>query len=139
MKKITLLLLLPALLLTGCGDDDSTTNNQNPEGMAGKWNLINQSGGFQGQNLDFDSGVIVWDFNPDDEEIAIVNNSESEDGITFPTDIYNYHMLPNEVSPATCEKTLNLEEMDLGCINIEGDTMIITPVGADMFTLTFKR
>ena len=140
MKKIILFLLLPALLLYACGDDDdNTTNNENPVGMAGKWNLVNQSGGFQGQSLDYEPGDVVWTFDLQDEKIAIVNNSDIEDGVNFPTATYNYYLLPNEVSPADCEKTLNLEEMDLGCVSINGDTMIITPVGADMHTLTFKR
>jgi hypothetical protein len=139
MKKIILLSLLPALLLTGCGNDDDSAPAENPTGMAGKWNLVNQNGGFQGQNIDIEPGDVVWTFNLTDENIAIVNNSEVEDGVNFPTATYNYYMLPNQVSPADCEKTLNLEEMDLGCVSISGNTMIITPVGADMHTLTFKR
>lgn len=140
MRKIILLLLLPALLLTGCrNDDDKTTDNNNPEGMAGKWNLVNQSGGFQGQDLNFDAGDITWTFNPDNTKISIVNDATDENGMTVPTGVYTYYMLPNNVSPADCDKTLNLEEMDLGCVSIQGNTMIVTPVGADMFTLTFKR
>lgn len=140
MRKIILLLLLPSMLLTACGDDDNTnTNNDSPEGMAGKWNLINQSGGFQGHSLDFEPGDVVWTFNLTDEKVAVVNNSDTEDGVSLPTATYNYYMLPNEVSPDDCDKTLNLEEMDLGCVNVQGNTMIVTPVGADMYTLTFKR
>lgn len=139
MKKFILFLLLPAALLTACGDDDNNNINDDPVVMAGKWNLVNQSGGFQGHTLNFEPGEVVWDFNTDDEKIAIVNNSEIEDGVNVPTATYNYYMLPNEVSPADCDKTLNLEEMDLGCVSINGNTMIITPVGADMYTLTFKR
>lgn len=139
MKKIILLSLLPALLLTGCGNDDDAAPAENPTGMGGKWNLVNQSGGFQGQNIDIEPGDVVWTINLTDENIAIVNNSDVEDGVNFPTATYNYYMLPNNVSPADCEKTLNLEEMDLGCVSIDGNTMIITPVGADMHTLTFKR
>lgn len=140
MKIFLLLLLMPALLLTACGDDDNkSTNDENPTGMAGKWNLVNQSGGFKGQSLDFEPGDVVWTFNLQDEKIAIVNNSEITDGVSFPTATYNYYLLPNQVSPADCEKTLNLEEMNLGCVSIDGNTMIITPVGADMHTLTFKR
>lgn len=139
MKKIILLSLLPALLLTGCGNDDDAAPAENPTGMVGKWNLVNQSGGFQGQDLNFETGDIVWTFNTETNKIAVVNNSDDANGMTVATGTYTYYMLPNNVSPADCEKTLNLEEMDLGCVSIQGNTMIVTPVGADMFTLTFKR
>lgn len=139
MRKIILLLLLPAVLLSACGNDDDKASENNPEGMAGKWNLVNQSGGFQGQDLNFNPGDIVWTFNLDNSKISITNQAPNENGMTVPTGIYSYYMLPNNVSPADCSKTLNLEEMDLGCVNIQENTMIVTPIGADMFTLTFKR
>lgn len=139
MKKILPFLLLTALLTTACNDDNANSTLITPEGISGKWNLVNQRGGFQGHSLDFENGEVVWTFNSEDEIVAIENNSDGTDGINFPTAIYNYSMVTNEVSPESCDKTLNIEVVDLGCINIEGNIMTITPVGADMYTLTFKR
>ncbi|PZR24283.1 MAG: hypothetical protein DI539_01005 [Flavobacterium psychrophilum] len=120
------------------GDEDKYSDNT-PAEMTGKWNLVNQSGGFAGQDLNFEPGDIIWTFDTESGKIAIVNEADNENGMTVPTGTYNYYMLSNEVSPETCDKTLNLEEMDLGCVSITGNIMVFTPVGADMFTLTFKR
>lgn len=139
MKKIFPFLLLTALLTTACNDDNANITVITPEGISGKWNLVNQNGGFQGHSLDFETGEVVWTFNSEDEIVTIENNSDGTDGINFPTAIYNYSMIPNEVSPESCDKTLNIETVDLGCIHIENNIMTLTPVGADMYTLTFKR
>lgn len=139
MKKILFFLSLTALLITACNDDNVNSTTTTPAGISGKWNLVNQSGGFQGHSLEFETGKVVWTFNSEDEIVAIENNSDVTDGINFPTAIYNYSMITNEVSPESCDKTLNIHTVDLGCTNIEGNIMIITPTGADMYTLTFKR
>lgn len=138
MKKILFMLLIsPLLLATSCDeDDDSSIPNTT---LTGRWNLVNVSGGLQGQDFDIPNGSITWTFNANNT-VQVVNNNPADGNAEdfFETGTYNYQYTTNEVS-TTCNQTLKIDDIDLGCQNIQGNTMTLSQVEADGYLLTLKK
>jgi hypothetical protein len=137
MKKIFLLCMFVALLWS-CEDDDNVTAS--PSALRGTWNLVNVSGGITGSSFNFPPGTIKWKFNDQSNTVNVVNNNPADSNAEdfFETGTYSYVYTENEVS-TTCVNTLTIDNVDLGCQHISGQTMTLTQVVADGYVLTLKR
>ena len=131
MKKAFLLLLLPALFITGCSDDEPI----NTIGLENQWNLVEIYTPFVAQGQTFEKGSIVWTFNEIDREIDVVNNSGNNDA-GLSTGTYGYTI---GAETNACNEALFIEESDFGCLTISGDTLIATKEYVDGPRYTFVR
>lgn len=142
MKKITLLLLLvPLLFMQACNNDDDTqVNPQNPQ-AEGTWKLINVSGSIAGVSHNYEEGVITWTFEEDMQMIQIVNNSTDTNKYSGPeSGHYDYEIIPNEATPQSCLSTIEVGSfLNLGCQDLNGNTMVFTQLEADGYVFTFKK
>ncbi len=133
-----MLLISPLLLATSCDEDDDNNNPANSS-MTGRWKLVNVSGGIQGQNFDVPNSSITWTFNSNNT-VQVVNNNPADTNAEdfFETGTYNYQYVPSEIT-VICASSLEIDDIDLGCQNIQGDTMILTQVESDGYVLTLKK
>ena len=137
MKKFIFLNLVCVLLCLSCTqDDDAPITNQ----LEASWSLINVSGSFAGIDQDIPVGIIVWTFNTTDDTVTIVNNNTDEE-ITdfFESGTYTYHFVNNEEQTEECSESLFVDEIDFGCQNITGNTMVVSNVWVDGYQLTFVK
>jgi len=140
MKKLHFLALLPvAMLLANCGDDDNKTVNKHPE-LAHAWSLTNVSGSIAGISKDYEPGTIIWNFNTNNSIITVVNNNTDESAPdALDSGVYSYHFVENEITPATCSESIEVNESNLGCTSVNGNTLIISMVESDGYQLTFTK
>ncbi|MGQ2984253.1 hypothetical protein [Flavobacterium sp.] len=139
MKRITfLLLLLPALCLTSCNDDDTTPDMESPE-LAATWKLVNVSGSIAGVSYDFEPGTIKWTFNMDGTVNVINNNTNENAEEFFGSGTYDFHFEANEATPEMCTHSLFVENLELGCQDVTETQLIISQVWADGYQLTFVK
>ncbi|OIQ18622.1 MAG: hypothetical protein BM557_06770 [Flavobacterium sp. MedPE-SWcel] len=137
MKKILLLSITTLLLCVGCSDDDSAPA-VNP--LNASWNLTNVSGSLLGIDQDIEEGLIVWAFNTTNNTVTVVNNNTDEDVTDFfESGTYNYSYETNYIGIETCAESLKVNDINFGCQNITGNTMILSDIAADGYQLTFTK
>ncbi|MES2485936.1 MAG: hypothetical protein V4581_08345 [Bacteroidota bacterium] len=133
MKKFALIFLFfPALLLTGCNNDDDTTANAS--GLEGLWFLYNVSGGFGGQNHDFEMAKFTWEFKPGN--VLRVQNNETDDNVPLSEGSYTYSITDVE---GVCNESLTASDRSFGCITIQNDTLTLSEAFVDGSVLKFKK
>ncbi|MGS2725586.1 hypothetical protein ACU8DI_03180 [Psychroserpens sp. BH13MA-6] len=133
--KTHLVILLCCLLTLSCNSDDDAAVVIEPT-IDGQWSLTNISGGLVGMDQDFEQGTIVWDFDTQNEQVTITNNSDSEmvySGLNSGT--YDYSVSSTETSTVISVDFLNLEIMTLTANQLVLDDGI----AFDGFLLTFMR
>ncbi|TRW27374.1 hypothetical protein FMM05_01680 [Flavobacterium zepuense] len=132
MKKILLILLLPALAITGCSDDDQI----NTAGLEGSWSLVEIHNGFGATNIGYDEGIVIWTFDEQEREIDVVNSASADNYSALATGNYGYTIgAENQV----CNDALFIEEDAYGCISITNDTLRVSSAHVDGDILTFVR
>jgi hypothetical protein len=136
MKKLKFLVVMPLfLLLQSCCNN----NEESPTPtLAGKWKLINVSGGFVGVNDNFPPGQITWDINPDASSVTVVNNNTNSDlQDILESGVYDYSLTPDPNS--ICPNTFTVNNLDLGCYSVSNTALIISYDYADGMRLQFIR
>ena len=135
MKKDICLLLLIVFTLA-CNDDDVSSNNEPT--LKGQWSLTNVTGGFAGIDDAYEKDVIIWGFNPNDQELTVTNTNIEliiYDG--FPTGVYDYQVV-NLTGDAV---TLMIDDFNFS-LSALTDSSFVLQKGAfveDGFQLTFMR
>lgn len=134
MKKSTYLMVL-LLLSLSCNQNDDTPQNDEAT-LHGSWSLTHILGGLAGVNDDFETGLIVWDFNDNDHTINITNNNTSNvihSG--YPSGVYNY-----EVITTANDTTLIIENTELKITSLTTHHLIIDEgYISDGFQYTFSK
>ena len=140
-KSIFILLLAPLLFLSACSDDDAAPNNLQGEPVEGTWKLVNVSGSIAGVSHDFAAGEVTWTFEENMQMIQIVNNVTDTNTYSGPgSGHYDYENVPNEITPQSCTTTIEVGSfLNMGCRDINGNTMVFTQLEADGYIFTFKR
>lgn len=135
MKKSLFLLIAIPLLAVSCNDDDNTAQANN---LQGRWNLVNVSGGLMGQDLDIPSGTITWTFGYN--TVKVINNNPADTSAEdfFETGNYNYEYSESEAS-IICTQTLKINNVDLGCVTVQDNTLKLTMQENDGYILILKR
>lgn len=151
MRKINnLLLALSACLLIACSDDSTTTANTNttdalsakgsgksPD-FEGRWNLIRVTGSIAGVTNEFPEGTIVWTIDESAGTVDVVNNNDEPVEDFFDTGVYNYNFVASEM-PSMCSQTIEVNQLDLGCVEMGDNGLTFTQTYSDGYVLTFKR
>ncbi|TDP59158.1 hypothetical protein [Flavobacterium dankookense] len=137
MKTIykTLLLLL-VLTQFSCNDDERNDNFENQ--INGQWRLTKVAGGLVGINHTFDPITIVWTFNTSNNTVTIVNNNPDDSIIYdgFETGVYEYQIENNPVSNL-CDDVITIDGIEMGCIDIVNNKLVIDQSFSDGFQLEF--
>ncbi|MCW4467892.1 hypothetical protein OGH69_02855 [Flavobacterium sp. MFBS3-15] len=139
MKRKLFLLVLPALFLMSCGDDDESGTIYTIPETSAPYNLVNVSGSIVGVSHDFEPRTITWKFNTD-QTVTVVNNNTNEDAEDFfESGTYELSYQPAEYTPAPCEENLFIDNIDFGCVNATDSGLILTQAVADGYVLTFIK
>lgn len=142
MKNLKLLILLVSLpFCFACNDDDDSNTTPINSSLDGSWNLVHVSGGFGGEDNEFEEGLITWTFNESEGTITVVNNNPADLYDALGTGTYTYDLMP--VESMSCNTSLNvtLDDMILnfGCMTIVNNDMTISNLESDGYLHTFKR
>ncbi|WP_298900902.1 hypothetical protein [uncultured Psychroserpens sp.] len=133
MKKYSYLLVFTLLAFACYNDDDSTQNNE--PSLFGEWSLINVSGGLIGVDQDFDSDLIIWDFNQDTMQLTITNNNTDADFDGWPTGVYNY-----TVSSTDDGLTIVIENFSMTVVTLTSTSLTLDEgIAVDGFLFKFNR
>jgi hypothetical protein len=144
MKKLSLLsLLLPAVMITSCSDDEQTAaTNPDPVGIGAKYSLINVSGSIAGVSNNFEPGTITWQFNEENNTVTVVNNFDDNNGMVedfFTSGTYSFIQVEGGSPSNTCQTTFEADGIELGCFSeAEDGTIIFNQQYADGYALTLK-
>jgi len=136
MKKIVFILLaLHSILLTGCSEDDKPV-----EALQGRWNLIEVSGGFGGGGEQFQRGDITWTFNENNQTIVVTDNRlvvPHHPGFGgLPEGTHNYTL---SAEGEVCDEALHVDNINFGCVSIQGNHLQLSMNHADGLVHTFIR
>lgn len=138
MKNLKILASLFAIMLfIGCNSDDDKNAQAT---LKGEWKLIEVNGTIAGINDEFESGLITWNFNPQTETFAVVNNNtdESKQDV-FDTGTYSYNIVPATTTNSVCGQTIELDNVNYGCFTLTSTTLQINQGEADGTILKFIR
>ena len=131
MKTLIVYSLMFITSVVGCDPEDINPNTDNS--IDGTWNLTHVSGGIDGRNLTFDTGVIVWTFNEETGMVTIVNSSDNGLSV-FQSGTYSF--LIEEMGG---HKTISINGMDFGIIDISADKINIDQEVADGIFLELTK
>lgn len=91
IRILTLILISSAVFFTNCNSDDDSTQT---ETLIGNWNLKNVSGGFSGVDVDYENGIVIWQFVPDTKNLivtsSVINNEPQRVYLPLQSGNYNY-------------------------------------------------
>ena len=131
MKAIVFILSLMLLTsLTSCDNHDGLSDEEN---LIGSWNLIHVSGGVDGRNLIFEPGLIIWTFDDNTHEVAIVNDSENGLSV-FQSGIYSYSLVQ-----IGNHKSITIDEVYFGQIEISSNQVKIDQKVVDGIILELAK
>ncbi|RED46498.1 hypothetical protein DFQ10_101269 [Winogradskyella eximia] len=134
--KTTFFILVLMLSTLSCNSDDDTQQNSDPT-LDGSWSLVNVTGGLAGIDDDFETGLIIWDFNQDNLELTVTNNNTVNviyDG--FPTGTYDYEIF----TETNGEMSVVINTVSYRVTTLASSQLVIDEgIVADGFLLTFIR
>ena len=136
--KTPFYIFILALLLISCNNDDDNGSQQNNEPtINGSWSLVNVYGGFAGVDEDFETGLIIWDFNQDNLTVEVTNSNTTNviyDG--FPSGTYNYEI----VTLTNGDSSIVIDTFSYTITTLSTSQLVLDEgVAADGFLLTFTR
>lgn len=76
MKLLIIITILLPLSVVGC--DPENIDILTDYDINGQWNLTHVGGGIDGRDLNFEPGIIIWNFNENTGMVSIDNNSGNE-------------------------------------------------------------
>jgi len=141
MRVIYFLLIFSLLFTQSCTSDDNSEPQPETNLVEGTWNLYNISGGFAGNNEDFEDGEIQWVFNTKNGQLKVTNKSNDSSifsGLT--TGLYSF-----SVSTPAGTPILYINGGEFGGLGGSTSGLIINQNkmasgdGADGFKLKFKK
>lgn len=135
MKYKILISFITLLFISGCSDDDDSTE-KGP--IIGLWTLVNTTGTIAGINHQFVENEIIWTFNTNNT-VTVVNNSTDENLQSgFPSGTYPYTIADNE-NIASCPQNITIQTAEFGCLSFYGNEMDINENIADGINYHFYK
>ena len=134
--KLSLLMILGIVLFTSCNNDDDSTES---ESIIGIWNVKNISGGINGIEDEYETGIITWAFN---NQTLTVENNDAQGNIYsgFESGTYNYSA--NEINGINY---IIIDNAEYGSYTLSNNNLTINQnettsgSGADGFMLQLER
>lgn len=134
-KQLLLMLWVSALLLVSCNDDDSNTTHP----LDGSWHLVNVSGGFPGESVDYADGEVTWTFHVSAQSLQVENLIDN----TGPQDIHaGYETGTYTISVTTEDEVhaLYVNNELHGMYTVNGNTLTIDDgLASDGYVSTYER
>lgn len=142
MKRLSLALLFAgALSLASCSGDDTKDTTPDNTPVTGTWSLVKVTGSIAGVTHEFEQGEVTWKFEENIEMIRITNTNDNTAKYSGPeSGHYDYQYVANENTPQDCPVNLEVGSfLNMGCKEVDGNTMIFTQTEADGYVFTFKK
>ena len=100
--KIYWILFIGIVLCAACNNNDDETPSVTQE-LEGDWELVNVFGGFPGVNVNYESGLIAWDFNTEAGTLTVEGEIENDgpQSVYLPISSGTYEYAINEVNEET--------------------------------------
>lgn len=138
MNKIFFCTLLIAIGFAASCDsgDDAPAGTVS---LNSSWKLTHVSGSITGASYDIPDGTIRWVFNTQAGNVTVINNNPADVEDFFATGVYDMVLEPNEVTPQTCNEVVLINNISFGCVGIDGNTLTLSQVESDGYTLTFQK
>lgn len=138
MKKVKLLFIIAVTcLITGCNNND---DNNSPNDINGKWNLIKITSPMDGNYEEFMKGTITWTFKENVQKVNVNDRREvipQHVGFDLPKDgDYKYNV---EVWDPICNKKLTFDNKNFGCIELNGNILQLSTAAVDGPIYRFTR
>lgn len=139
MKKLGFIFCMTlSMVLAGCADTPAPMED---DPMQGTWNLLNISGGFAGMDHDFEKGSILWEFDPEQQSLLVINNAPSDAMYTgLDTASYKYSNFVLNGS-----SYLRINDVEFGGVTFSNSKMVVDQNlgsqgnGADGFVFVLER
>lgn len=130
-------LLVIAVIFSSCINDDDRSNEGT---LTGSWKLIEVKGSIAGTNDTFEPGLITWNFNPSTQTFTVVNkNTDEEARDIFESGTYPYKVITSPIANSVCNKSIELNSADFGCIMITKSMLQINNGATDGEILNLTR
>jgi hypothetical protein len=138
MKNVKLFLLLATgIIMSGCHNDDDKNGNT---GLNGTWYLVKAVAPETGTSEDFGRGTIKWRINTSNQKVVVDDTREiTTANVSFynlPDGTYNYYV---SAWGGACDNAFHIEELNFGCITLDGDSLTLTTEAADGVRYSFVR
>ena len=125
--------LVIVLISFGCQNDNESNFTQDQ--LSREWKFVKVTGGLLGVNQEIEPGMITWNFNSITNTVTIVNRTTDQMLYDFfETGVYNYQILESS-SDFGCDEVLKIDNIELGCLSIVDDKLVIDQTYADGFRL----
>ena len=125
--------LVIVLIRFGCQNDNESNFTQDQ--LSREWKFVKVTGGLLGVNQEIEPGMITWNFNSITNTVTIVNTTTDQMLYDFfETGVYNYQILESS-SDFGCDEVLKIDNIELGCLSIVDDKLVIDQTYADGFRL----
>lgn len=125
--------LVIVLISFGCQNDNESNFTQDQ--LSREWKFVKVTGGLLGVNQEIEPGMITWNFNSITNTVTIVNTTTDQMLYDFfETGVYNYQILESS-SDFGCDEVLKIDNIELGCLSIVDDKLVIDQTYADGFRL----
>ena len=125
--------LVIVLISFGCQNDNESNFTQDQ--LSREWKFVKVTGGLLGVNQEIEPGMITWSFNSFTNTVTIVNTTTDQMLYDFfETGVYNYQILESS-SDFGCDEVLKIDNIELGCLSIVDDKLVIDQTYADGFRL----
>ena len=125
--------LVIVLISFGCQNDNESNFTQDQ--LSREWKFVKVTGGLLGVNQEIEPGMITWSFNSITNTVTIVNTTTDQTlNDFFETGVYNYQILESS-SDFGCDEVVKIDNIELGCLSIVDDKLVIDQTYADGFRL----
>jgi len=148
IRILTLLLVLGFSFLSSCNNDDDSIQKETINGI---WNLKNVNGGFPGVDVDYENGIVSWQFVSKTStlivESSLINTGPQSVYLPLQSGNYNYSLTESNGRTFIIIKDFGVfDNGEYGRyeVNDNGNLMIDQGEGSeanasDVFILLFER
>ena len=132
MRNLIILLAI-SIATISCKEDDSNLEVIPTFEELGVWHLVNVNGGLAGVQSFFEPGTITWDFV--DTQVTITNTN-TDDSLV---DLFESGVYAFSVGFENGHKTLTVDELNLGALEISPDILNVDQRVVDGFQFIFIK
>ena len=139
MKYVKLFLLLATgIIMSGCHNDDDKKTQADI--LNGTWYLSKTLSPQSGVSETYKKGDVKWTINESQHKLVATDKRimipEQTSMYDLPNDTYTYTI---SAWGGTCDNAFRIEELNFGCITLDGESLTLTTEAADGVRYSFVR